>query len=79
METCAPAISQPTLMIEYTGDNSVFPGDADTIFASIGASDKTRHKIHGNHHGRPIADGAPNGQHIAGETIRNWLEAKRFA
>jgi hypothetical protein len=78
METCAPTISQPTLMVEYTGDNSVFPKDTDAIFAAIGSTDKTRHKIHGNHHGRPIADGAPNGQHIAGETIRGWLEEKRF-
>jgi hypothetical protein len=78
MEACAPAISQPTLMIEYTGDNSVFPKDADAIFGWIGAQDKRRVKIHGNHHGKPIADGAPNGQLIAGETIRSWLAEKNF-
>lgn len=78
MERCAPAISQPALMIEYTGDNSVFPKDADAIFAAIGSPDKTRHRIHGNHHGRPIADGAPNGQLEAGQRIRDWLEAKNF-
>ena len=78
MERCAPSISQPTLMIEYTGDNSVFPQDADAIFAAIGAADKTRHRVHGNHHGRPIADGVPNGQQVAGQHIRDWLEAKRF-
>ena len=32
IEACAPAITQPTLMIEYTGDNSVFPKDADPHF-----------------------------------------------
>lgn len=78
MERCAPSIRPPALMIEYTGDNSVFPKDADTIFAAIGSADKTRHRVHGNHHGRPIADGAPNGQHIAGQHIRDWLEARRF-
>lgn len=78
MERCAPAIEQPALMIEYTGDNSVFPRDADAIFSAIGSADKTRHRVHGNHHGRPIAEGAPNGQRIAGQHIREWLEAKRF-
>lgn len=78
MLDCAPSITQPALMIEYTGDNSVFPQDADSIFAAIGSTDKARYRVHGNHHGRPIADGAPNGQLIAGEHIREWLEAKRF-
>ena len=77
-EGCAPAITQPTLMIEYTGDNSVFPKDADAIFAAIGSSDKTRHRVHGNHHGRPIDEGAPNGQTEAGKHMRAWLEEKRF-
>jgi hypothetical protein len=78
MQACAPSITEPTLMIEYTGDNSVFPKDADALYGWIGARDKTRAKIHGNHHGRPIADGAPNGQSIAGETIRNWLAGRNF-
>lgn len=78
MGACAPSITQPTLMIEYTGDNSVFPKDADEIFAAIGSSEKSRHRVHGNHHGRPIDEGAPNGQTVAGKHIRAWLEEKRF-
>ncbi|MDI4234120.1 hypothetical protein OZ411_15000 [Bradyrhizobium sp. Arg237L] len=78
MEDCAPSIRVPTLMIEYTGDNSVFPKDADAIFEAIGSADKIRRRIHGNHHGRPIAEGAPNGQLVAGQSIRDWLEEKRF-
>ena len=78
MEACAPSITQPALMIEYTGDNSVFPKDADAIFAAIGSGDKIRHRVHGNHHGRPIDEGAPNGQTVAGEHVRAWLEEKCF-
>jgi hypothetical protein len=78
MEACAPSITQPTLMIEYTGDNSVFPKDADLIFSAIGSSDKVRHRVHGNHHGRPIDESAPNGQTEAGKHMRAWLEEKRF-
>lgn len=78
IEKCAPDIVQPTLMIEYTGDNSVFPSEADFIFEQIGAADKQRKKIHGNHHGRPIADGTPNGQLEAGRTIADWLKRNDF-
>ena len=79
MEVCAPDLKLPVLMIEYTGDNSVFPSEADAIYGFIGSADKVRKKVHGNHHGRPIADGAPNGQLIAGETIRDWLTSKSLA
>ncbi|HVZ52386.1 MAG TPA: hypothetical protein VG986_10495 [Pseudolabrys sp.] len=79
MEACAPGITQPTLMIEYTGDNSVFPTEADAIFGWIGSPAKTRHKVHGNHHGQPIRDDAPNGQLEAGARIRDWLAANKFA
>ncbi len=79
MEACAPDLRVPTLMIEYTGDNSVFPADAEEIFGWIGASGKTRHRIHGNHHGQAIRPDAPSGQLEAGARIRDWLEAQRFA
>lgn len=79
IEKCAPDITQPTLMIEYTGDNSVFPSEADFIFGAIGAADKQRHKIHGNHHGRPIRDDAPNGQLEAGRAIAAWLRKHGFS
>ena len=79
MEACAPDIRQPTLMIDYTGDNSVFPAEAEAIFSWLGATDKVRHRIHGNHHGQSIAEGAPSGQLEAGTRIREWLEARSFA
>jgi len=79
MDRCAPALTQPVLMIEYTGDNSVFPSEADRIFAAIGSSAKSRHRIHGNHHGRPVDPDKPNGQVIAGQTIAAWLEEFSFS
>lgn len=79
MLACAPDVHVPTLMIEYTGDNSVFPGDARAIFAAIASVNKTRHRVHGNHHGQAIDEGAPNGQSVAGQHIRDWLEHRRFA
>lgn len=73
MEKCAPALGMPVLMIQYTGDNSLFPSDADTIYGQIGAADKTRILVHGNHQGQAIRKDAPSGQTVAGERIRAWL------
>ncbi len=78
MVRCAGDVKQPVLMIEYTGDNSVFPSEADFIFGALGAADKTRVKIHGNHHGRPVRPDAPNGQIEAANTITGWLRARGF-
>ena len=78
MEKCAPDIRQPVLMVEYTGDNSVFPSEADRLFEIIGAEDKTRVKIHGNHHGRAVDPEKPNGQLEAGRVVGDWLRDHGF-
>ncbi|KER68554.1 hypothetical protein HR51_26905 [Burkholderia cepacia] len=73
---CAPSIVQPTLLIEYTGDNSAFPGDIDAMFASFATTDKARHRVRGNHHGLPLQDGEVSGQVLAGQHLQAWLNAK---
>lgn len=73
MEKCAPAIEQPTLLIAYTGDASTFPADVDHLFAIIGARDKQRAAFAGDHHGRPLAEGAPNPKAQVGACLRDWL------
>lgn len=73
VERCGPAIEQPMLLIQYTGDNCVFPSDIDAIFGAIRSSDKQRVAVAGDHHGRPINQGEPSGQLIAGGLIRDWL------
>ena len=78
METCAPAVRQPTLMIEYTADNSVFPSEADFIFDRLGCVEKERQKIHGNHHGKRVREDAPDGQRVAGARIGQWLKDRDF-
>lgn len=78
MEKCAPDIARPVLMIEYTGDNSVFPADANRLFDMIGSDDKSRYRVHGNHHGRPVDPDRPNGQIEAGRLCTDWLRARSF-
>jgi hypothetical protein len=68
----------PTLMIQYTGDNSVFPSEADELYGLIGSVDKTRVKILGNHQGQAMRKGEPNGQIETGERIAAWLAEHRF-
>ena len=75
-EKCGGAAEQPTLVIEYSGDNCVFPGDLDTIVQGLKASDKSRVKVRGNHHGGALAEGEPSGQTQAGAAIRGWLKER---
>lgn len=76
VELFAPAIGQPSLLVQYTGDNCVFPSDTARIFAAIGSADKQLESIAGDHHGRPSSADGVNGQIMAGATIRTWLGEK---
>lgn len=73
MEACAPAIEQPALMIEYSGDASTFPQDNDQLFGWIGTSAKQRARFKGDHHGRPVHDGDPDSRPAVGALIAEWL------
>lgn len=73
MEKCAPAIEQPTLFIEYTGDACTFPQETQAIFDWLGTSDKERMKVAGDHHGRPIHAGDPNPRPVVGQRIGDWV------
>ena len=75
-EKCGSSIEQPTLLIEYSGDNCVFPEDINQIFKQIKTKDKSRIKIRGNHHGLPLSTGEVSGQIKAGEFIQGWLKDK---
>lgn len=77
-EKCGPAIEQPVLQIEYSGDNTVFPSDSNAIFASLASSDKQRHRVRGNHHGQALKADEPLGQDLAAAHAIDWLRA-RFA
>ncbi|OUM02446.1 alpha/beta hydrolase [Variovorax sp. JS1663] len=73
---CAPAIEQPTLLVEYTGDNAVFPETAKRVMGLIGAGDKTHVRIPGNHHGASLGRDYPDGRDGAGRSIAQWLQER---
>ena len=72
----APAISQPTILIEYTGDPACFPSVIQEIYAGIGASDKRHQRVRGDHHGRALSAGEEPGRYVAGRLIQEWLREK---
>jgi hypothetical protein len=69
----ARSIEQPTLQIEYTADNTVFPADASRIFEAVASHDKQRLRLRGDHHGRALSPDDPPARQLAGEAIREWL------
>lgn len=78
MERCAPELGLPVCMIRYTGDNSVFDSEADRLASLLSEAALERHDLPGNHHGRAIAPGEPDGRERAGQAIRDWLSTQRL-
>lgn len=68
-----PAITQPVLVVEYTGDQACFPGDVRQIVDALASSDKRHHRVRGDHHGRALAAGEEPGRFEAGRLLAAWL------
>jgi hypothetical protein len=69
----APSITQPTLLVEYTGDPACFPSVINDIHAAIGASNKRHERVRGDHHGRALSPGEEAGRYVAGRILQQWL------
>ena len=74
----APAIRQPTLLVEYTGDQACFPGTIREIYAALGSEDKRHERVRGDHHGRALTPDEEPGRYVAGRLIQDWLR-QQFA
>ena len=68
------ALHQPTLLIEYTGDQCTFPQDIQTIFDQIPSTNKQHIRVRGNHHGMALTRDEEPGQRVAGRHIATWLQ-----
>lgn len=73
LDKCAADIVQPVLLIEYTGDNCVFPSDVEKMFDAFASTSKQRHRVKGNHHGQALHEGDPPGREAAGRLLKDWL------
>lgn len=66
-------LHQPTLLLEYTGDQCTFPADIQAIYDQIPAAHKQHIRVRGNHHGMALSREEEPGQRIAGRHIVEWL------
>ena len=68
-----PGVTLPTLVINYTGDNAIFPAEARTIFDSLASTDKSFVEVPGDHYGHPLAGSEQWGRDLAMAEITSWL------
>lgn len=76
MARTAPSLTQPTLVVEYTGDQACFPGDVAAIVQALAARDKTHRRVRGDHHGRALTPGEAPGRLEAGQLLATWLRER---
>lgn len=73
---CAPGVTVPTLLLEFTGDQASFPADIAAFGAALGAADLSVDAVAGTHFGGPIRPDAPTGNELAAARIRDWIDAR---
>jgi pimeloyl-ACP methyl ester carboxylesterase len=78
LEATAPSVTVPSLLVEYTGDQTTFPLAIADISSLIGSTDKTHIRVRGDHHGRPLDDGDEPGRAIAARSVGEWLHQRSF-
>jgi hypothetical protein len=71
-----PKISVPTLVMNYTGDNAIYPANAKTIFEQSPAADKQRAELTGDHFGMLPGGARAAGAGSAGAAMAGWLRAR---
>ncbi|TYB48858.1 alpha/beta hydrolase [Actinomadura chibensis] len=76
MARTAPSVTCPALVVEYTGDNCVFPSQTKRIVDDLGSRDKTHVRVRADHFGGPIEPGTAFEK--ADPIVCDWLSA-RFA
>jgi hypothetical protein len=73
---CAPGVTVPTLLLEFTGDQASFPSDIARMRDALGAADLTVDAVAGTHFGGPIRAGAATGTELAAARIQDWLDSR---
>ncbi len=69
----AHALTQPVLVVEYTGDQACFPGDVRHIVDAIASTSKRHERVRGDHHGRALSPDEEPGRLAAGRLLADWL------
>lgn len=72
---CAPGVAVPTLLVEFTGDQASFPGDAKAIAAAFASDDVTHLRVPGRHFGAALHQGDTTGATLACAEMADWLDS----
>jgi hypothetical protein len=69
-----PKVTVPLLVVNYTGDNGIFPEDVEAMLSKSASSDKELHHVDGEHYGLPVAGaGGTDSRAEANQILTNWL------
>ena len=72
--SCAPhfpRITEPSLLVQSTGDAGIFPSDARAMFDLMGATDKTLEWVPGDHYFQHVGDRA-----AVADLLCAWVRAR---
>jgi hypothetical protein len=64
-----PGMTLPALVIQYSGDNAIFPSDTEAIVSALGSKRVERRVFDADHYGFP----SDSGRDAALEEIVSWL------
>jgi len=70
-------VSDPTLLVNYTGDNGIYPEEAEAICAASNAKDKSLQHVDADHYGLPLTHAHdPDTRATAKSMLVEWLNAR---
>jgi len=69
----APNIRVPSMVINYSGDNAIFPADGKAAYEALGSADKTIATAPGDHYGFGIGSQHRTGAPQALAAVISWL------
>ncbi|MFW6773617.1 alpha/beta hydrolase [Nocardioides sp. CPCC 205120] len=72
----APAVTVPSMLVEFTGDQASFPADIAAMSDALGSDDLTVTSVAGTHFGGSVRKGEPTGSELAAAQIRTWLDER---
>jgi hypothetical protein len=75
---CLPKNTLPTLVVAFTADNMIMPGELETLYEQSPAEDKALLYVDADHFGHPLPGQTHGGRAEACERIARWLN-ERFS
>ncbi|HYD50631.1 MAG TPA: hypothetical protein VEB21_19905 [Terriglobales bacterium] len=72
----AAKVTIPALVLQYSGDNAIFPADARSAFDALGSRDKHLEMVPGDHYGFAVGTQERAGALRAVARLIDWLEPR---